>query len=50
MSGCDLQQRLGHTSIKTTEAYLKYLTAEEARAAMHSEGRHNNRHSKIRGT
>ena len=25
----DLQRRLGHTSIKTTEEYCKYLTAEE---------------------
>lgn len=30
----DLQHRLGHTSIKTTETYLQYLTPEEARAAM----------------
>jgi len=33
----DLQQRLGHKSIKTTELYLKYLTPEEARAAKYSE-------------
>jgi integrase/recombinase XerD len=25
----DLQKRLGHTSIKTTEGYLQFLTAEE---------------------
>lgn len=29
----DLQKRLGHSSIKTTELYLKYLTPEEERAA-----------------
>jgi integrase/recombinase XerD len=29
----DLQARLGHTSIKTTEIYLKYLTPEEGRIA-----------------
>jgi integrase/recombinase XerD len=29
----DLQNRLGHSSIKTTEMYCKYLTAEEARIA-----------------
>ncbi len=28
----DLQHRLGHTSIKTTEVYLQYLTAEQGRA------------------
>lgn len=31
----DLQQRLGHASVKTTEIYLKYLTPEEARATMY---------------
>lgn len=29
----DLQQRLGHTSVKTTEIYLRYLTADEQRIA-----------------
>lgn len=29
----DLQKVLGHTSIKTTEVYLAYLTPDEARAA-----------------
>lgn len=29
-----LQKRLGHTSIKTTEMYLAYLTPEEAQLAM----------------
>jgi integrase/recombinase XerD len=29
----DLQKRLGHTSIKTTEMYCIYLTSEEQRAA-----------------
>lgn len=29
-----LQQRLGHTSIRTTEMYLAYLTPEEAQTAM----------------
>lgn len=31
----DLQQRLGHASIKTTEIYLAFLTPEEKRAAMY---------------
>jgi integrase/recombinase XerD len=31
----DLQQRLGHTSVKTTEIYLQYLTADQARASTH---------------
>jgi len=26
-----LQQQLGHSSIKTTELYLKFLTADEVR-------------------
>jgi hypothetical protein len=29
---------LGHTSIKTTEVYLAYLTGEEAKAAMFGTG------------
>lgn len=29
----DLQQQLGHTSVATTEIYLKYLTADEVRTA-----------------
>jgi integrase/recombinase XerD len=29
----DLQSRLGHTSIKTTEMYCKYLTPDEDRVA-----------------
>jgi replicative DNA helicase len=29
-----LQQRLGHTSVKTTEIYLAYLTPEEKQHAM----------------
>jgi integrase/recombinase XerD len=29
----DLQRRLGHTSIKTTEMYCQYLTADEERSA-----------------
>jgi integrase/recombinase XerD len=32
----DLQQRLGHSSVKTTEIYLMFLTPEEARAAKFS--------------
>jgi integrase/recombinase XerD len=27
----DLQKRLGHTSVKTTEIYCTYLTGEEER-------------------
>ncbi len=30
-----LQQELGHTSIKTTEGYLAYLTPSEQQAAKH---------------
>ena len=29
----DLSKRLGHTSVKTTEIYLDFLTAEEAAKA-----------------
>lgn len=32
----DLQQRLGHASIKTTEIYLAFLTPDEARIAKHA--------------
>ena len=32
----DLQQRLGHESVKTTEIYLKFLTPEEQRTVMFS--------------
>lgn len=34
----DLQHRLGHASIKTTEIYLQYLTAEEERVAKQQAG------------
>lgn len=29
----DLQQQLGHSTIKTTEQYLKYVTADQVRVA-----------------
>jgi integrase/recombinase XerD len=32
----DLQQLLGHASVKTTEIYLAFLTPEQKKAAMHS--------------
>jgi integrase/recombinase XerD len=31
----DLQRRLGHSSVKTTEIYLAYLTGDEAKIAMY---------------
>jgi integrase len=34
----DLQQHLGHSSVKVTERYLDYLTPEEARNAKHGGG------------
>jgi integrase/recombinase XerD len=34
----DLQQHLGHSSVKVTEAYLAYLTPEEAMSAKHGTG------------
>lgn len=34
----DLQQHLGHESVKTTEIYLRFLTAEEKRVAMYGTG------------
>ena len=45
-----LQGRLGHTSIKTTEMYLEYLTPEEIQAAKFGAGRryHNQDHSHAR--
>ena len=42
----DLQHRLGHTSIKTTEMYCEYLTSDEQRVAKQQTGtisRHNGR-------
>ena len=40
----DLQQRLGHASIKTTELYLKFLTPEEHRAAKYGSAQEEFRH------
>lgn len=37
-----LSRHLGHTSVKTTEIYLEFLTTEEAAAA--NTGRHKTRH------
>jgi integrase/recombinase XerD len=34
----DLQQHLGHSSVKVTERYLSYLTPDEARNAKHGTG------------
>ncbi len=34
----DLQGLLGHDSVKTTEIYLKFLTPEQVKAAMHGGG------------
>lgn len=34
----DLRERLGHTSVSTTEVYLSYLTPEERLRAKHSTG------------
>jgi integrase/recombinase XerD len=34
----DLQQHLGHSSVKVTERYLAYLTPDEARSAKHGPG------------
>ena len=34
----DLQRRLGHTSINTTEMYCQYLTADEERVAKQTAG------------
>jgi len=36
----DLQQRLGHESIKTTEWYLRFLTPDEVRAVKYGERRY----------
>jgi integrase/recombinase XerD len=45
-----LQGRLGHTSIKTTEMYLEYLTPKEIQVAKFGAGRryHNQGHSRAR--
>jgi integrase/recombinase XerD len=32
----DLKERLGHSTIKTTEEYLRYVTAEQARVNTHA--------------
>lgn len=48
-----LQKRLGHTSIKTTEMYLAYLTPEEARNVMFGrdeEGSNSGSHTAVRNS
>lgn len=47
MSIYRLQKHLGHSSVKTTEMYLEFLTPAEAERAMKGdeEGRHKTRHS-----
>jgi integrase/recombinase XerD len=43
----DLQQRLGHNSITTTEIYLKYLTPEEARVSKFGESQKESYHQRF---
>jgi integrase/recombinase XerD len=44
----DLQKRLGHSSIKTTEVYLAFLTPDEERIAKGMAGRSKSRSNRLR--